>query len=952
MKSSKLFLLIFVVCLSANNKIFSQTFNYISPKNNSILVSLQTNIILKSPVNIDISSLSQNEFYVTGNKSGNHSGVVKLSDDNKTVLFFPAKPFLPDENVSVTINPGIKTVNGSKFAKLTFQFKTTPLPHPINADSLIALDEEQTYNPPINSQYSNQSTNIDTLPADFPKISVDSINNPADEKIFLANNSRTPDNSIGSYLMILNNDGSPVQYKKLPRTGVLFKVEANGDVSYNLQGDGTRIILDTTLTPIDTFQCGNGYRANGHDFELLPNGHALLMASDAQPIDMSKIVPGGNPDAIVTGNVVQELDAQRNVIFQWRTWDYLPITDSYFDLTAKDIDLIHANALDMDKDGNILFSLRHLSAIVKINRQTGDVMWILGGKENQFSFINEHEANSPTYFSYQHDIHVLPNGNITLFDNGNQHNPLYSRGVEYKLDENNKTATLVWEYRHNPDIYARAKGSVQRLTNGNSIICWGSAGGNGTPAFTEVHSDNSMAMELFFPSGHAYRVYKFPWVSQQPAASVIQYEVLQGNTYSFNDLNDSTGITIKFSQLDAPPYSNAIVTKYDYAPLNPDFNTNAPILFNYYFQLINEGINTFTGEVHVNLNNYPLISEPQKVVVYDRAENSNIFIPLATSYNSITNELVFNTSDFGDFAFGIPLTIDSVYAPIPFYPQNNEYLNGEAPINIVWGTRGIVKTYELQITTDSTFNLIDLDSTNLTSTVFTTDLLTNNSTYFWRVNTTNQAGTSEWSETMRFFTASPFVKVLTPNGGEDVYKDSTYIIRWQTNSSDTVNIDLIEGDVTNSIADSVVSGTDAFLWQVPANLSVGNDYKIKISSISNPVLSDTSDNNFNVMDKPTGVETKNNTIISYQLFQNYPNPFNPSTLIKYSLQSQSHVKIEIFNTLGQKISTLINSTEQAGYHEVRWNAERQASGIYFYSLTAHNNSGKDFHEVKKMILIK
>ena len=50
---------------------------------------------------------------------------------------------------------------------------------------------------------------------------------------------------------------------------------------------------------------------------------------------MSQITPGGSPDAVVTGLVVQELDASKNVIFQWRTWDYLPITDSYIDLTTQ-----------------------------------------------------------------------------------------------------------------------------------------------------------------------------------------------------------------------------------------------------------------------------------------------------------------------------------------------------------------------------------------------------------------------------------------------------------------------------------------------------------------------------------------------------------------------------------------------------------------------------------------
>ena len=97
---------------------FPQTFEYISPKENSTLVSLSTNIILRSSQYIDRSSLSSDEFYVIGSKSGIHSGTVKLSDDEKTILFFPDIKFDANEIVNVTVKSGIKTISGSGF----FQF--------------------------------------------------------------------------------------------------------------------------------------------------------------------------------------------------------------------------------------------------------------------------------------------------------------------------------------------------------------------------------------------------------------------------------------------------------------------------------------------------------------------------------------------------------------------------------------------------------------------------------------------------------------------------------------------------------------------------------------------------------------------------------------------------------------------------------------------------------------
>ena len=75
---------------------------------------------------------------------------------------------------------------------------------------------------------------------------------------------------------------------------------------------------------------------------------------------------------------------------------------------------------------------------------------------------------------------------------------------------------------------------------------------------------------------------------------------------------------------------------------------------------------------------------------------------------------------------------------------------------------------------------------------------------------------------------------------------------------------------------------------------------------------------------------------SYQLYQNYPNPFNPTTTIKFSVPERSNVKLEIFNILGQKITTLVNSEMQRGIYQKDFNGSRYASGVYIYRLQAGN----------------
>ena len=165
---------------------------------------------------------------------------------------------------------------------------------------------------------------------------------------------------------------------------------------------------------------------------------------------------------------------------------------------ASAVDYIHGNAIELDYDGNLLISSRHLNEISKISRSTGEFIWRLGGNNNEFTFVND-----TIPFHYQHDIRRLENGNITMFDNGNFRAPLVSRALEYQLDEVNKVATLVWSYQHTPVVYGAFMGSVQRLKNGNTLIGWGGT----SPALTEVTPSGTIALEMTLPAGvWSYRV--------------------------------------------------------------------------------------------------------------------------------------------------------------------------------------------------------------------------------------------------------------------------------------------------------------------------------------------------------------------------------------------------------------------------------------------------------------
>ena len=91
----------------------------------------------------------------------------------------------------------------------------------------------------------------------------------------------------------------------------------------------------------------------------------------------------------------------------------------------------------------------------------------------------------------------------------------------------------------------------------------------------------------------------------------------------------------------------------------------------------------------------------------------------------------------------------------------------------------------------------------------------------------------------------------------------------------------------------------------------------------------------------------------FELSQNYPNPFNPSTVISFALPTESKVKLQIFNTLGEEITTLVDETRAAGTHNFKWNASNLASGVYIYRIQAESIAdAKEFSSVKKMVLMK
>jgi len=296
-----------------------------------------------------------------------------------------------------------------------------------------------------------------------------------------------------------------------------FKVNYNNKLSYFDRSSKGWFIMDSLQNEIDSVYAKNGYIADNHDFLALPNGNYILFCYDDQPYAMDTIVAGGDPNAIIEGLIIQELDSNHNLIFEWKSWDHFHITDNiYLDLTSPNLPFIHTNAIDIDFDGNFIFSNRNLDEITKIDRITGEIIWRWGGSQSDFNFINDYP------FTHQHSIRSLGNNRYLLFDNGNFSDQYIgvnlSRAVEYELDTILMTANRVWQFSHPDSLYSPSISGVQRLPNGNTLIDFGNLQWlNMGSIVTEVDQNNQIVFQLEYDNGgNLYRAQKFDWFFYTP----------------------------------------------------------------------------------------------------------------------------------------------------------------------------------------------------------------------------------------------------------------------------------------------------------------------------------------------------------------------------------------------------------------------------------------------------
>ena len=302
--------------------------------------------------------------------------------------------------------------------------------------------------------------------------------------------------NYGVPTFVLEPDGRPSDFKQLSDGTIQYAVR-NGDFNEFGRESVDQVLLDEDFNEIARLNVvGDLNHTDPHDFLILPNGNHVFLSYNGEIRD----------GVVFEDSVIQVVDPTTGLeVFRWNSKDEIPLDDV---LRANRQEYAHINSVFLDTDGNFIASLRGTSQVVKIDSNTGEIIWKLGGLSSDFTI--DDPLGGPCG---QHTATRLANGNLMVFDNGApcpdlpgyENRGLLTRVAEYEIDELAMTAKLVWSYSQ-PGFYSTAAGSAQRLANGNTLIGWGR---NAEGFVTEVDANGNKVYEVKAYSGdNAYQSYR------------------------------------------------------------------------------------------------------------------------------------------------------------------------------------------------------------------------------------------------------------------------------------------------------------------------------------------------------------------------------------------------------------------------------------------------------------
>lgn len=268
------------------------------------------------------------------------------------------------------------------------------------------------------------------------------------------------------------------------------------------------------------------------------------------------------------------------------------------------------------------------------------------------------------------------------------------------------------------------------------------------------------------------------------------------------------------------------------------------------------------------------------------------------------------------------------------------------PTSLEWNEIDQADSYEIELSHTSAFDtsLVVRDYEN--TEIEIEEVVTDTTEFFWRVRAEVDGKKTNWSEVWNFTTElrPPEVPEWKPeDGAEDVEE---LIVEWSAaERAETYNLQLAEDEEFDELVVDEegieeteyeideLEGNTTYYWRIEAhNASGGSGWSDVLSFTTADVVSAGEE-----ADIPE----------EFALGENYPNPFNPETQISYALPEQAQVRLEVYNVLGEHVTTLVNEQQSAGRYEVSFDASNLSSGTYIYRIEVG-----EFTETRQMMFVK
>ncbi len=448
---------------------------------------------------------------VTGSSSGVHAGRLQALPDRAGTAFVPSGQFTPGEHVSVTAlltSASAGTASGAP-GQTTLSFSFT-----------VAVQTGRG-GPGAPQPGSGPARRFVSAPQLTPPV----VTASADPDTGSGDIMVTPYHSVQGGPMILSPSGQILWFD--PLSGWTANLEVQRYQGHPVltfwhesrTGAVSEVLMDNHYRTIALVHAAGGSRADVHEFQVTPQGTALIDVVVPVRADLSSV--GGSASGVVADCAVEEIDIKTGqLLWDWHMLGHVPLSASYEHVPSSGSPwgFCHLNSIQQLPDGNLLISARHTWGVYLVDKQTGKIIWTLGGKYSSF------KVGPGANFAWQHDAR-LKGHILTLFNdawNGERGTPQQGQASAKVISLNTSamTATLVHNYLHTPPLISASQGNAQLLHNGNMFVGWGSQ-----PDFSEYSAGGQQIFTGSFPLGvQSYRAYRFRWQGQpltRPSVAVL-----------------------------------------------------------------------------------------------------------------------------------------------------------------------------------------------------------------------------------------------------------------------------------------------------------------------------------------------------------------------------------------------------------------------------------------------